>query len=87
MKLRVKVLDDNDTVRGELVIDVPSDITVKRLISVLKKKRSRLFDPEKEYGAYVEMPGDAPLGQGLYENALVTIKPKGWDWDVKIIEG
>lgn len=87
MKLRIKILDDSDSVRGELVINVPPNITIKRLIGALQKQRPELFDSDKEYIAYVEMSEDASLDKALHENALVTIKPRGWDWDVEIIEG
>jgi hypothetical protein len=57
------------------------------LIGALQKQRPDLFDTDKEYIAYVEMEGNSALKASLQENALVTVKPRGWDWDVEILEG
>jgi hypothetical protein len=84
MRLRVKILDGSGAEKKELVIEVPSNITVEGIIETLRKKRPELFDA-KEYTANFELPTSKRLV--IDEDALVIIRPRGWDFDVRILEG
>lgn len=87
MRLTVKILDASGNEKKELVIEVPPNITIDGLIDTLRKKRPDLFDA-KEYVANVEIPTNRSLsGKLLDDDSLVIIRPRGWDWDVRIIEG
>jgi len=87
MRLKVKILDNSGKEKKQLVIDVPPNITIDGLIDTLKRKRPELFDAP-EYVADFKIPTNKPLGGNLFEDgSLVIIKPRGWDWDVQIVEG
>jgi len=87
MRLKIKILDTSGNEKKELVIDVPPNITIDGLIDTLRKKRPELFDA-KEYVANVEIPADKPLTSNLLgDDSLVIIRPRGWEWDVRILEG
>lgn len=87
MKLKIKILDSSGNEKKELVIDVPPNITIDGLIETLRKKRPDLFDA-KEYTANVEIPTNKPLSSKLLDDdSLVIIRHRGWDWDVRIVEG
>jgi len=87
VRLTVKILDASGNEKKELVIEVPPNITIDGLIDTLRKKRPDLFDA-KEYVANVEIPTNRSLsGKLLDDDSLVIIRPRGWDWDVRIIEG
>lgn len=86
MKLNVKILDGSGDEKKELVIDVPPNITIDGLIETLQKKRPTLFNSGQEYVADFKIPTNRPIGGSLLDDgSVVVIKPRGWDWDVKIL--